>query len=85
MALPVTPRTVKTKLITAREYFAAKKRCIYCDVLQQEQKDGKRVIAENADFVAFAPFASRFLFEMAVFPKSHNSAFGRMSPDQWEA
>ena len=43
MALPVTPRAVRTKLITARDYFALKERCIYCDVLQQEQKGAKAV------------------------------------------
>jgi UDPglucose--hexose-1-phosphate uridylyltransferase len=81
MALPVTPRAVKTKLITARDYFALKERCIYCDVLQQEQNEGKRLIAENEDFVAFAPFASRFPFEMAVFPKS----LQRVQPHQFRA
>jgi len=84
VALPVTPRTVKTKLITARDYFAGKERCLYCDVLQQEQKEGKRLIAENKDFVAFTPFASRFPFEMAVFPKFHNSAFSRINAGQVE-
>jgi UDPglucose--hexose-1-phosphate uridylyltransferase len=81
MALSVTPRSLKTKLMVARDYFAMKERCIYCDVLQQELK-GPRLIAENADFVAFAPFASRFPFEMTVLPKSHSSAFSRISPGQ---
>jgi UDPglucose--hexose-1-phosphate uridylyltransferase len=85
MGLSVTPRTVKTKLMIARDYFVSKERCIYCDVLQQEIKARKRVIAENEEFVAFAPFASRFPFEMAVFPKSHNSAFSRISPEQVES
>ena len=85
MALSVTPRTVKTKLITARDYFALKERCLYCDVLQQELKGRKRLIAENEDFVAFAPFASRFPFEMAVFPKVHSSAFSRISPGEVES
>ena len=84
MGLSVTPRHVKTKLMVARDYFATKERCLYCDVLQQELKERKRVIAENEDFLAFAPFASRFPFEMAVFPKSHNSAFRRISPGQVE-
>ncbi len=84
MGLAVTPRSVKTKLMVAREYFASKERCLYCDVLQQELKERKRVIAENDDFLAFAPFASRFPFEMAIFPKSHNSAFSRISPGQIE-
>ncbi len=82
VALPLTPRAVKTKLMIARDYFALKERCIYCDVLQQELKGLKRLITENADFVAFAPFASRFPFEMAVFPKFHSSAFSRIGATQ---
>ena len=84
MALAVTPRSIKTKLMVARDYFAVKERCIYCDVLQQELNEQRRLIAENADFVAFAPFASRFPFEMGVFPKSHSSAFSRITSGQIE-
>ena len=84
MALPVTPRTIKTKLTIARDYFATKERCIYCDVLQQELKGRKRLIAQNEDFLVFAPFASRFPFEMTLFPKFHSSAFSRISPGQIE-
>jgi len=83
MALAVTPRSLKTELMVARDYFSMKERCIYCDVLQQELK-GQRLIDENADFAAFAPFASRFPFEMAIFPKSHSSAFSRITPGQIE-
>jgi len=82
IALPITPRAVKTKLMIARDYFALKERCIYCDVLQQELKDRKRLIGENEDFVAFAPFASRFPFEMCILPKSHSSAFSRIGATQ---
>jgi UDPglucose--hexose-1-phosphate uridylyltransferase len=82
MALPITPRAVKTKLMIARDYFALKERCLYCDVIRQELKSGKRLIAENEDFLAFAPFASRFPFEMCVFPKLHSSAFCRMGAGQ---
>ncbi len=82
IALPITPRAVKTKLMIARDYFALKERCVYCDVLQQELKDRKRLIGENEDFVAFAPFASRFPFEMCVLPKFHSSAFSRIEGTQ---
>ena len=82
MGLPVTPRNVKTKLITARHYYVQKERCLYCDVLEQELKNQQRLVAENSDFVAFTPFASRFPFEMCVLPKSHNSAFSRISPGE---
>ena len=82
IALPITPRAVKTKLMIARDYFALKERCVYCDVLQQELRSRKRLISENEDFVALAPFASRFPFEMCVLPKFHSSAFSRIGTTQ---
>jgi UDPglucose--hexose-1-phosphate uridylyltransferase len=68
--------------MTARDYYIQKERCLYCDVLEQELKTQQRLIAENCDFVAFAPFASRFPFELCVMPKSHNSAFSRISDSE---
>ena len=82
MALPVTPRAIKTKLIVARDYYALRERCIYCDVLHQELADRRRLVAENDDFVALAPFASRSPFEIDLFPKFHSSAFSRIDPLQ---
>jgi UDPglucose--hexose-1-phosphate uridylyltransferase len=60
MALPVTPRTITSKLMVACDYYAQKERCLYSDVLEQELESGRRLITENQDFAAFAPFASRF-------------------------
>ena len=82
MALPVMPRNIKTKLIMARNYYHQKERCLYCDVLRQELESNQRLVAENTDFVAFTPFASRFPFQMCVLPKSHDSAFSRISGSQ---
>jgi len=41
MAMAVTPRSIKTKLIVARDYFALKKRCIYCDVCATSAEMGQ--------------------------------------------
>ena len=94
VALPVTPRAVKTKLMIARDYFALKERCIYCDVLQQESKGRKRLITENKDFVAFAPFASRFPFVLQKLDQKiggppynlslHDRPFLRPRRDYWK-
>jgi UDPglucose--hexose-1-phosphate uridylyltransferase len=37
--------------------------------------DGTRVIAENADMAAVAPYAPRFPFETWILPRRHQSAF----------
>jgi len=83
MGLPATPMAIKNKLIVARRYYAEKERCIFCDVIRQELTD-KRLIAVNQDFVAFAPYASRIPFEIAVYPKFHSSAFSEINPTQNE-
>ena len=70
--------------MAAHDYYALKERCIYCDVLHQELTDRKRLVAENDDFVALAPFASRSPFELIVFPKFHSSAFSRISSTEIE-
>ncbi|MGH9470250.1 MAG: galactose-1-phosphate uridylyltransferase, partial [Terriglobia bacterium] len=75
IGLPIIPKRVLEELTGAKDYFEYKDRCIYCDVIRQEAQSGVRVIAENPAFVAIAPFASRFPFEMWVLPKSHQAAY----------
>ena len=58
-----------------RQFFEYRGRCIWCDIIAQEQADGARVIHENADAIVLAPFASRFPFEAWVLPRCHQSRF----------
>ena len=71
IALPITPSLVRSKLESAREYYRRKERCIFCDLIWQERESGERVVMENERFVVLCPFAARFPFELAIFPKWH--------------
>lgn len=75
IALPIVPKLVKEELDSARRHYEFKERCIFCDVINQELDDGKRVIYENARYVAIAPFAPRSPFETWILPKKHESLF----------
>lgn len=75
MALPITPRWVKEELINSREHYSYKERCLFCDIINQELNDEKRVVFENDEFMAFEPFASKFPFETWILPKNHNHDF----------
>jgi UDPglucose--hexose-1-phosphate uridylyltransferase len=59
IAMPVTPKRMKEKLVGAMQYYAYKDRSLFEDILKQEIKDGSRLVYENAGFVSFCPFASR--------------------------
>jgi UDPglucose--hexose-1-phosphate uridylyltransferase len=75
IALPIVPREVRDEVDGARAHYRAKERCVFCDILRQEAEDGKRLIAENADMVAVAPYAPRFPFETWILPRRHQSLF----------
>ena len=78
IAMPVNPIRLKDELVGSRQYFEYKERCIFCDVIKQELDTGKRIVADVDGFVAFAPFASRFPFEMWILPKKHSADFANL-------
>jgi len=75
IALPIVPRQVKEEIDGARQYYEPKERCIFCDIIRQEISGKVRVISENRDFIALAPFAPRSPFETWILPKKHESNF----------
>lgn len=82
VATPVTPREVKAELRGARDYFLYKDRCVFCDMMHEERREGSRVVWENRDFFCFCPFASRSPFEMWLLPKEHSPDFQRLPGDK---
>ncbi|GBD95434.1 MAG TPA: galactose-1-phosphate uridylyltransferase [Nitrospirae bacterium] len=75
IALPIVPHLVEEELFQAKQYYEYKERCIFCDIIHQETADKKRVISENDDFIALAPFAPRSPFETMILPKRHESSY----------
>jgi UDPglucose--hexose-1-phosphate uridylyltransferase len=85
IALPIVPDFVREELDGARQHYAAKERCVFCDIIRQEIVSGRRVVHENADLVALAPYAPRFSFETWLLPKSHGGRFEEASRQQYES
>jgi UDPglucose--hexose-1-phosphate uridylyltransferase len=75
IALPIVPLQVREEVNGAREHYLNKERCVFCDIIRQELRDRHRVVAENADFVAVAPYAPRFPFETWLLPKTHGAVY----------
>lgn len=75
IALPIVPKLVVEELANARQYYESRNNCIFCDIIQKELKNGKRVISENEQYITIAPFASSSPFETWILPKNHDSSF----------
>ena len=81
IATPITPRTVAMELQSAREHFQLKERCLFCDLLRQELAEQKRVVLCDERYVTICPYASRFPFEMHLFPRAHGHDFRLTNDD----
>ena len=75
IALPIVPKRVREEVDSGKHYYQEKERCIFCDIIRQEVESEVRVITENTQFIALAPYAPRFPFEIWLLPKQHGSAF----------
>ncbi|HEV2245576.1 MAG TPA: galactose-1-phosphate uridylyltransferase [Terriglobia bacterium] len=84
IALPVVPKRVREEIDGAREYFNFRERCIFCDIIRQETESGIRVIADTPAFIAVAPFAPRFPFEIWIMPRVHQSTFEDSQKQEFE-
>ncbi len=79
---PVNLKRVKEELAGSKAYYDYKDRCVYCDIIKQELGMQKRVIAETKNYIAIAPFASRFPFETWFLPKIHSCDFYKMNRNE---
>jgi UDPglucose--hexose-1-phosphate uridylyltransferase len=71
------PRRVLYELRAGREYFVGKERCVFCDILIQEERQATRVIEARGDYVALGPFAPRVPYEIWILPRNHEASFER--------
>ena len=75
MATSVVPISIVDEMNGALEFFNYRGRSIFDDMIQQELATGSRIVLDNAHFVVFCPFASRFPFETWILPKQQSSHF----------
>ncbi len=72
---PVVPKTVSEEMNGCLNFYNYRGRCLFCDMIVQEQEDSKRIVTETENFVVITPYASRFPFEMWLLPNKHSSVF----------
>ena len=81
-AYPFTPPKIQTELNQSKEHQQSTGRCLYCDILGEEMKDGRRVIARNDSFISFIPFFARWPYEVHIAPTRHLQALPDMTSEE---
>lgn len=55
---------------------------LFADVLAGELADGSRIVAQNAQWVAFVPFAARWPVEVHLYPRRPVRDLTQLTPDE---
>ena len=55
---------------------------MFCDILAEEKRDGRRILLEDEHTVAFVPFFARFPYEVHVMPKRHLNALPDLDSEE---
>jgi UDPglucose--hexose-1-phosphate uridylyltransferase len=76
-ATTFVPRRVLYELRAGLDYYESKERCVFCDILAQEERQSLRIVEGRGDYLAFCPYAPRVPYETWILPRSHESAFER--------
>jgi UDPglucose--hexose-1-phosphate uridylyltransferase len=73
-AYPFIPPLVARELQNTLAHYERNGSCLLCDVVAEEQTDGRRVVALNESFVAFIPFYARWPYELHISSRRHLQA-----------
>lgn len=81
-AYPFVPPVAQRELARALEHEDRTGRCVYCDVIAEERRDGRRVVVENASFLATIPFFARYPYEVHIYSRRHLQALTDLNDDE---
>ncbi len=70
-AYPYVPPIIEREASAARAHAAEHGSCLWCRAQEEELEDGRRIVGENAGWVAGVPFAARWPFEVHLVPRRH--------------
>jgi UDPglucose--hexose-1-phosphate uridylyltransferase len=77
-AYPFVPPRVARELEQSRAHKESTGRCLVCDIVAEERRDGRRVVVENESFVAYVPFFARYPYEVHIASARHLQALTDM-------
>jgi UDPglucose--hexose-1-phosphate uridylyltransferase len=81
-AYPFTPPRVLRELEESKKHFERTGNCLLCDILREEKRDGRRIVAENEGFTAYIPFFARYPYELHIAANRHLQDLTGFTPQE---
>lgn len=80
ITMPILPPDVFRSVNGSYQYYKEHKKRVYSELLEWEQKERKRIVYENKEFIVFCPYISKYPYELRIFSKESHAHFHQM-PD----
>ncbi len=78
-------KTIALEAEVSAAYLAAERRVLFQDILAAEEADGRRLLAANADALAFIPYFARYPYETFVAPRQTHASLADLSTSELKA
>ena len=78
-AYPFVPPKIERQLEQARAHFAQTGNNLFDDIIAEEKRDGRRIVAENSSFIAYLPFFARYPYETHITAKRNAPSLAEFS------
>jgi UDPglucose--hexose-1-phosphate uridylyltransferase len=72
-ATDFTFKFVDQQIRIAEKFHNETGESIFEEIIENEKKDGIRILAENENAIAFIPFFARYAYEVMIFPKRQHA------------
>ncbi len=82
---PEVPLLAVDKIARCTNYHQEHGRCLLCDMEAAERTTKTRLIAHNELWTGFAPWASRFPWEMLFVPRQHGASLNEATDEELAA
>lgn len=82
LTMPFLDKELKSTLSISEKYFKKNKKCLHCEIIKKEIKEKERIVFENKMFIAYVPFAPKFIYQVLIAPKKHKIFFEDISEEE---
>ncbi len=79
------PRIPAAMYRNAEAHASKSGKCLFCEVLEREIKDGSGMVARNPHFAAYVPHFARFKYEVHIVPFRHVSSLAALTSEETSA
>lgn len=80
--LSFIPTKIEREISNARKYWKKEGNCLFCRIIEVEEKDAYRVVYGNREWIAFLPFYAHWPFEVHLYPRRHLQWLHQLTPKE---